>query len=222
VFTLLAGIFVSKNGYFTVPAIVGCAIGTIGCGLLTMVDLDTGTKWIGYEICISAGVGMAIQQGFTAVQIVLPLNEVAIGTAAVVAFQSLGGAIFVSVGNTILQSNLLAADQDGRLPGVDIQAVIDAGAAAFRDVVPIEQLPALLTVYNEALRQVFIAAIPLCGLAMVSACFLEWRDLKDQSRAKEENDKKSAERRNELEQAILRSHRKSLNSSTSAGWSNRS
>jgi hypothetical protein len=93
-FSLVAGIFVSKNGYFTAPAIVGCAIGTVRCGLISTIKMYTSSsKWIGYEILASVGIGMAIQQGFTAVQIVLPLSEVAIGTAAVVAFQSLGGAI---------------------------------------------------------------------------------------------------------------------------------
>ncbi len=86
-FSLLAGIFVSKNGYFTIPAELGMIIGTIGCGFLTTLTPTTSAaKWIGYEILASAGIGMAIQQGFTAVQIVLPLDEVAIGTAAVVAF----------------------------------------------------------------------------------------------------------------------------------------
>lgn len=186
IFTLLAGIFVSKNGYFTIPAIAGAAIGTVGCGLISMLDLNTGVRWAGYEICAAAGIGMAVQQGFSAVQIVLPLDEVAIGTAAVVAFQSLGGAIFVSVGNTILQNSLISAGRNNMLPGIDVQAVIDAGASAFRGVVTPEQLPALLQVYNDALRKVFICAIPLCGLAFVSSLFLEWRNVKDETEANEE------------------------------------
>lgn len=181
IYTLLAGIFVSKGGYFVVPAIVGCAIGTTGCGLLTMLSTDTGVEWTGYEICISAGVGMAVQQGFSAVQIVLPMDDVAIATACIVAFQSLGGAVFISVGNNLIQNHLLSAEREGILPGVDMEAVISAGAVAFRDVVAPEQIPALLEVYNEALRQAFIAAIPLCGLAVIGACFMEWKTVKGQS-----------------------------------------
>jgi hypothetical protein len=220
IFTLLAGIFVSKNGYFTIPAIVGCAIGCVGCGLISMLDISSGAKWIGYEICASAGIGMAIQQGFTAIQIVLPLDEVAIGTAAVVAFQSLGGAVFVSVGNNILQNALLSASRNNMLPGVDVQAVIDAGASAFRDIVPAEELPALLEVYNDALHKVFIAAIPMAGLAVVSCLFLEWRNVKDQKRSNEEIAIKTAEKRSETERVIVEAHRQShlSNSSGSGVW----
>ncbi|KAL2072957.1 hypothetical protein VTL71DRAFT_10281 [Oculimacula yallundae] len=215
VFSVLAGIFVSKNGYFTIPAIVGMVIGTIGAGLLSTISHRTSSSmWIGYEILASAGIGMAIQQGFTAVQIVLPLEEVAIGTAAVVAFQSLGGAIFVSVGNTILQNTLSSA----RIPGVDIQAVIDAGAADFRSHVPAEHLPQLLEVYNDALRKVFTAAIPMAGLAIVACCFLEFRNVKDQGKKDLETVAKARGKREEMEKAILDKHRQST---VSGGYSSR-
>lgn len=209
-FSLLAGIFVSKNGYFTAPAFIGCAIGTVGCGLISTIDMYTSSsKWIGYEILASVGIGMAIQQGFTAVQIVLPLSEVAVGTAAVVAFQSLGGAIFVSVGNTILQNTLQDAVDSGELPGVNFGSVITAGASGLRNVVSADALPALLDVYNNALQKVFIAAIPMCGLACVASCFMEWRNVKDKRKADEEEAMKAAKRRAELEKKILESHRKS-------------
>ncbi|CZR52547.1 related to major facilitator (MFS1) transporter [Phialocephala subalpina] len=220
IFSLLAGIFVSKNGYFVAPAIVGMTIGTVGAGLISTFNVNTPSSyWIGCEILASAGIGMAIQQGFTAVQIVLPLDEVAIGTAAVVAFQSLGGAIFVSVGNTILQNTLLSSASS--LPGVDIRAVIDAGASDFRNHVTAEQLPGLLNVYNNALHNVFIAAIPMAGLAIFACCGMEWRNVKDSKKADEESVKKAMGKRGEIEKAILDAHRKSATSGTSYGYSSR-
>ena len=219
--SLLAGIFVSKNGYFTAPAIIGCMIGTVGCGLLSTIDANTpASRWIGYEILASVGIGMAIQQGFTAVQIVLPLEEVAIGTAAVVAFQSLGGAVFVSVGNTILQNSLLAASHNNELPGVDIQAVIDAGASAFRTVVSANDIPLLVGIYNLALQKVLIAAIPMAGLAAISCCFLEWRSVKDKKKSDEEEVKKASKARSETERGIIEAHRRSATttSGSSSGW----
>ncbi|KAF7857944.1 hypothetical protein EAF04_009301 [Stromatinia cepivora] len=178
-FSLVAGIVVSKFGYFTLPTILGTAIATIGCGLISTLETDTtSAQWIGYEILSAAGFGIAIQQGFTAVQTVLPLEKIPIGTAAVVASQSFGGAIFVSVGNTILQNQLKSSANNGQLQGIDIQAVLDAGATGFRSVVDADQLPALLVAYNGALQKVFIAAIPVTGLAFVSSLFLEWKSVK--------------------------------------------
>jgi MFS family permease len=213
VFSLLAGIFVSKNGYFTIPAILGCAIGTIGCGLLSTINTNTASEmWIGYEILASAGIGMAIQQGFTAVQIVLPLEEVAIGTAAVVAFQSLGGAIFVSVGNTILQNSLFDAD----LPGVDVEAILAAGAAHFREHASIDQIPALVKIYDSALQKVFTAAIPMAALAMVACLFLEFRNVNDRKKTEDEEKARGRRRRGEIEQKILQAHRESIASNHSS------
>ncbi|EXJ86294.1 hypothetical protein A1O1_06664 [Capronia coronata CBS 617.96] len=182
VFALLAGIFVSKNGLFAPPAILGCAIGTIGSGLLATLDESTpASRWIGFEFLISAGLGMAIQQGFSAVQAILPIEEVPIGTAAVVASQSLGGAIFVSVGNTLLQNHLFSENDAGRLPGVNIRAVIELGATRFRDVVPAQDLPALIKLYNNSLQAVFIAAVPLCGVAFLCSLCMEWKSLRPRS-----------------------------------------
>jgi len=178
-FSLGAGIFVSKTGHFAPPAIIGCAIGTIGSGLLATLQPSTSTAaWAGFQVLVSIGLGMALQQGFSAVQATLPHHEVPLGTAAVVACQSAGGAIFVSVGNTLLQNHLFDANQADLIPGVDIRAVVDAGATNFRDFVPAESLPALLKLYNDALQAVFIAAVPLCGLAFICSLALKWKSVR--------------------------------------------
>ncbi|KAL6718352.1 hypothetical protein ACLMJK_004441 [Lecanora helva] len=179
-FSVLAGILVSKVGYFAPPAIIGAAVGTVGCGLLSTLQVDSNAgHWVGYQVFTSAGIGMAVQQGVIAVQTVLKLDQVPIGIAAIVSMQSLGGAVFVSVGNSILQNVLDQASAANELPGVDVKAVIAAGATQFRSIVPTTSIPALLVVYNHALQRVFIAAIPLSGLAFVAALGLEWKSVKN-------------------------------------------
>lgn len=178
-FSLIAGIFVSKNGLFAPPAIIGTAIGTIGCGLLYTLQPNTSTgMWIGYEILTSVGLGLAVQQGFSAVQTALPLEEVPIGTAAVVACQSGGGAVFVSIGNTILQNHLLDMNADKAIPGVDVRVVFEKGATAFRSFVSADELPALIQLYNNSLQKVFLAATVLVGLSFLCALCMEWRSVK--------------------------------------------
>ena len=190
-FSLFAGAIVTKIGYFAPPAIIGSAIGVVGCGLLTTLQVDTrSANWIGYEILASAGLGIAIQQGFIAVQTVLTIDQIPIGVAAVACFQTLGGAVFVAVANTILQDELLSASQRNELPGVDIQQVIALGATQFRSIVSKAALPGLLVVYNEALRKVFYIAVPLAGLSCFAAFGLEWKSVRnkniDISRSNEE------------------------------------
>ncbi|KAK4105343.1 MFS general substrate transporter [Parathielavia hyrcaniae] len=179
VFAVLAGIFVTKVGYATPPAVIGNAIGTAGLGLLTRLRVDSTTaQWAGYEVLTSAGFGMAIQQGFTAVQTVLGEEDMAIATAAVVAAQSLGGAVCLSVGNSLFQHWLLHATASHVLDSVDIKKVIDSGAVSFRDVVPAKDLPVMLEIYNEALVAVTKLTVLLGGLAILFSLFIEWKSVR--------------------------------------------
>ena len=172
---ILTGAFVSKIGYFAPPAILGSAIATAGSGLLASLAVDTDSaRWIGYEVLASVGLGMALQQGYVAAQSVLNAEQITVGSALVSAFQSLGGAISISVGNTVLLNELYAA----ALPGVNIEAVVAAGATGFRHLVPRERIPALLDVYNEALRKVLLIGVVCSGLAFLTALGLEWRSVR--------------------------------------------
>ncbi|KAI8959839.1 MFS general substrate transporter [Daldinia sp. FL1419] len=189
-FSVFSGIFVSVVGYFTPPAILGSAIGTVGCGIITLFHPSMSTAmWIGFEILASAGFGMSIQQGFTAVQTVLGPEDIAVGTAAVVACQSLGGAVFISVGNSVFQNRLAGLIGQTNIPGLDVRAIVGAGAIAFRKVVPPEHLPALLNLYDEALHTVLMVAIPLAGLAFLSCCALEWKSVKKAAKPVSETEK---------------------------------
>lgn len=204
-FSLLAGIFVSKNGLFAPPAIIGCAIGTVGCGLLATIKPSTSTgTWIGFEFLVSAGIGIAIQQGFSAVQTALPLEHVPIGTAAVVASQSCGGAIFVTVGNTLLQDHLLDENNAHNIPGVNVRAVVELGTTRFREFVDPAVLPELIKLYNDSLQAVFIAAVPLCGVAFLCSLCMEWKSVRsghaDGSGGEKETEKlKDSKRENAAE-----------------------
>ncbi|KAA8629659.1 hypothetical protein SMACR_05798 [Sordaria macrospora] len=180
VFSLIAGGIVSKFGYATPPAVIGSAIGTIGLGLLTLLNPNTTTaQWVGYEVLVAAGFGLSIQQCFNAVQTMLSgSDDLPLATAAVAAAQSLGGAIFVSVGNSVFQHQLMKASTANLVPGIDIKQVIAAGATAFRDLIPAEQLLAMIQVYNKAIQTVLIVPIPLGVLATLIACFIEMRSVK--------------------------------------------
>ncbi|KFA72079.1 hypothetical protein S40288_02253 [Stachybotrys chartarum IBT 40288] len=177
--SLSAGVFVSIVGYYVPPCIVGNSIAVVGCGMLTTLSVNTTTaQWVGYQILVAAGIGFSIQQGFMAVQTVLPADEIAIGTAAVVASQSFGGAVFISVGNNIFQNHIIQQADGIDLSGVDIRMLVESGATAFRDTVSPEDLPVMIRLYNDSLQQVFIATIPLTGLALVACLFMEWRNVR--------------------------------------------
>ena len=188
IFTIWTGVFVSKVGYFAPPAILGTAIATVGSGLLSTLTVNTNSsRWIGYEVLTSLGIGMTVQQGYVAVQSVVTLEQLTVASSLVSAFQALGGAIFVSVGNTVLLNELY----DAALPGIDIDAVIAAGATGFRSFVPEERIPALLDVYNGALQKVFHMALVCSALAFFVALGLEWRSIEGKKSDSEVLDSKT-------------------------------
>ena len=179
-FSLLAGILVSKVGYYAPPAIIGCAISIGSSALLSTLQANTTTsKWIGFQILASVGLGIAIQEGFIAAQRVLPLHQLPMGTAAVTSFQSLGGAIFISIGNSIVQDGLINGIDAFAIPGVDIPTIISAGATEFRSLVSEAALPTLLRAYNHALQRALIAAVATSSLAFLTTFGLEWKSVKD-------------------------------------------
>ncbi|KAK3301020.1 major facilitator superfamily domain-containing protein [Chaetomium fimeti] len=186
VFSLAAGCFVSKFGYVTPPAILGSAIGTVGLGLMTLLRVDSTTaQWAGFQVVTSIGFGISIQQGFMAVQTVLDQKDMAIATAAVVASQSLGGAVFLFVGNSVFQNQLVQATDAGLIDNLDIQELINSGAASFRNLVPPEDLPLMLEIYNKALMTVFTLSIPLGVLATFIACAIEWKSVRKDKKSDE-------------------------------------
>lgn len=180
-FSVVAGLLVTKTGYFNPPALLGPIIGAIGSGLLTTLQVDISTaKWVGYEVLTALGIGIMIQQSLVAVQAVLPRETVPIGTALVIFAQSLSGSIFVSVGSSLLRNKLSAGLSEARLPGVNISEILSVGATEVRDKVPVKELAQFLVIYNDALQKLFILAIPLMALAFFTALAMEWRSLKEE------------------------------------------
>lgn len=91
-----------------------------------------------------------------AVQAVLPLAEVATGTAIIVFFQFFGGSIFLAIGQNIFESHLLKA-LVANVPSENAEMIIMAGAEAVRRIVRPEHLQAVLSAYNKAITDNFVS-----------------------------------------------------------------
>lgn len=185
-FAMLAGVFVTKSGYYNPPALLGPVIAAIGCGLISTFNVrTTTTMWAGYEILAAAGVGLCIQQGIVAVQMVLPPELLSIGTSLVMFSQSLAGAVFVSVGSSLLRNELGQGLEKANIPGLDVASLLKAGATEFRHLVPESALGETLEIYNGAISKVFVMGIPLSCLALLAAIPMEWKHMKGTRKPKE-------------------------------------
>ncbi|KAJ5241088.1 major facilitator superfamily domain-containing protein [Penicillium citrinum] len=176
------GGMITAAGYYTPFLIASTAIAAIGTGLITMFDVDMSNgKWIGYQIVAGAGVGAGFQVPMTAVQTVLKPEDIPVGTAAVMFFQTLGGALFIAVGQSVFQNGLI----DGiskYTTGVDPVAIVGAGATEMRKVLgelgKLDQIDGVIEAYMSGLRDSYRVSLALMLVAFVSSLFLEWKSVK--------------------------------------------
>jgi hypothetical protein len=88
--------------------------------------------------------------------------------------QTLGGAVFISVGKNVLTSHLVSGMERLLIGGLDPVVIVNTGATDLRGLVPGESLPAVLEAFNGALRQVFLVSTGLASVTVLGALGLEW------------------------------------------------
>ncbi|KAI7968686.1 hypothetical protein EIK77_005702 [Talaromyces pinophilus] len=194
--SVAVGALVTAVGYYTPFLIASSALVAIGAGLVTLYDVDTSTgKWIGYQIVLGMGTGAGLQVPMTAVQTVLRTEDIPVGTAAITFFQTLGGTIFIAVGQSVFQNGLTAGIHD-HAPGVDPSVIISAGATDIKSALAtlgqLDALHGVIKSYVDGLRDTYRLSMALVIVAFVAACFLEWRSIK--TGGKSENKDSTANR----------------------------
>ncbi|KIH87846.1 MFS aflatoxin efflux pump [Sporothrix brasiliensis 5110] len=171
-----SGVAISRVGYYSPFMISGVVFMSIGAGLLTTLQVDTGSsKWIGYQVLFGFGMGLSFQTPNLAAQTVLPRRDVPIGTSLMFFSQLLGGAIFVSVGQNVLDAQLI--QRLAGIPGLDAASILGSGATSLTHL-PDDIKPVVLVAYNEALRKVFQIGLIMVCLTIIGALSIEWRSVK--------------------------------------------
>ena len=154
----------SRTGYYTPFAIVGTGLTSVATGLLSTLTPHSSTgRWVGFQLISGFSRGMTMQQPLSAVQAALPKESLAVGNAFLMFSQILGGAIFVSLGQTIFSNQLRPALRHFA-PTVDVEAVYAVGATAFRTVVTEAEVPGVVLAYNQALTRVFVSLLFMSNL----------------------------------------------------------
>lgn len=160
--------------------IVSSVLFSIGVGLLTTLTPESNhSYWIGYQALAGVGVGLGMQQPMIAVQTVLDISQVPVGTSIIIFVQTLGGALFVSVGQSVF-TNKLAEGLAKYAPTIDPAVVLTVGATSLQKSTAIAKdvLPGVILAYNSALTQAFIVAAALASTSILGSAFIEWKSVK--------------------------------------------
>lgn len=181
IFSIVSGGLVTVLGYYTPFMIASSVIMSIGAGLLTTLEVDTGSpKWIGYQALFGIGIGLGLQQSLMAVQTVLSLNDVPTGTAVIIFVQTLGGALFISIAQNIF-TNKLVDGLAAAAPSLDPGFVLRVGATsikkAIEDINP-SYWNGVQFAYNDAIIQTFYVGLAMSCFTILGAVGVEWRSVK--------------------------------------------
>ncbi|KAA6409271.1 MAG: MFS multidrug transporter [Lasallia pustulata] len=184
--SIVTGQLVSRIGYYTPFMIFGVCLTAIGAGLLTTLEIDTSEgKWIGF------GLGFCSQAPNMAAQTVLPRKDVAIGASLMFFGQQLFGAVFISVGQNLLDNQL--ANRLAGIPGISSRLIQSTGATELLHHIPAKYHAAALEAYNDSLRVCFRVGLIMACLSILGALGMEWRSVKKNLPPKNPDGERAAE-----------------------------
>ncbi|KAJ8069664.1 hypothetical protein OCU04_000096 [Sclerotinia nivalis] len=178
VVSIISGVGVTTIGYYAPFMIVSSVIAAIGIGLLTTFKPDTNhAAWIGYQCLAGIGIGFGMQQPLIACQTVLDISQVPTGTSVIIFVQTLGGALFVSIGQNIF-TNKLSQNLAHYVPDLDPAVVLSTGATSIQKDIAPEYLAGVTISYNNALTQSFMVAAVMAALTIIGSVAIEWKSVK--------------------------------------------
>ncbi|KAL1890872.1 hypothetical protein Sste5346_008013 [Sporothrix stenoceras] len=173
-----SSMLISKMGYYLPWAVVGTALSAIGTGLLSTLSPTTPTgHWVGFQILAGAGRGMVFQAPFLAIQHAVKPNQISVAVGLLSFGQNVGGAVLLTIANTVFD-NSLKSQLKQHAPGVDPEAVIAAGATAFRSVVSPASVPGVILAYANSVDHVFYLAAGLSVASFFCTWGLGWKDIR--------------------------------------------
>ncbi|KAK4204064.1 major facilitator superfamily domain-containing protein [Triangularia verruculosa] len=172
-----SGFATQAIGYYVPSMIVAPILMSIGEGLLSTLQEDSpSSHWIAFQFLAGFGVGFGMQTSGLAVQAVLPKQDMPAGIAINFFVQQLGGAVFTSVGQTILSNSLV--NQLADVPGLPPRLIVTEGATHLSQQVPPEYRHRIVDAYEFACRDIFLAALGVVLVALFMSFGMEWVSIK--------------------------------------------
>ena len=183
---ITTGFLTTKIGYYTPFMIFGTVLLSVGAGMLTTLEVDSGdSKWIGYQVLYGLGLGSTMQGPNLAAQTVLKTIDVPIGTSLMIFSQLLGGSVFIAVGQNVFSNQLL--QRLSKVQGFDPALLATNGATTLISQLPEDIRHNVLFEYNESLRRVFQVGLIVSAVSFLGAISMEWKSVKKDLQKKDKS-----------------------------------
>jgi len=168
---VFVGVVVARTGRYRWAVWLGWVLGTLGCGLLIMLDVDTSVPaWIFITAVSGLGMGILFPSVALALQASVPAVDVAMAATLVLFFRTFGQAVGVAVGGSILDNHMQV-----ELAKPDVAAMLPPSLAELGAVVLVEVLkhmpesdPLVLALRGALVRTFQVVWATMCGLSGVT------------------------------------------------------
>ena len=174
-------------GYVQPFLYIGGALGVVGAGLFQLLNEHTKQSlWVGITFLFGIGTGCAFQMPFIVSQTAGKGIDTEVGTSIVIFCQAsrkflqirqdfanigpktLGGALIVSVCQSIYVNIFKKHIEELTIPGLDQARIIASGATGFRSFVPASLLEPVIHAAMFSIRRAFIPACVFMGVVMIA------------------------------------------------------
>ncbi|KAF5334113.1 hypothetical protein D9758_016074 [Tetrapyrgos nigripes] len=170
----LAGIFVTRSGYYRLPIYAGWILIMVGFGLLSTLDEASKVgEWVGYQVITGLGAGILFSTpGFSVVS-PLPANRIAAALLFSNFIRAFAQTWGITVGSTILQ-NLFHE----KLPASSQFPLVDSHLVAFAGIPTILDLPDPLktevqVTFAHSFAVIWQTMVGVCGMGLLGTFLIQ-------------------------------------------------
>ncbi|EXL42233.1 hypothetical protein FOCG_15580 [Fusarium oxysporum f. sp. radicis-lycopersici 26381] len=177
--SLIHGAGTSAFGYYTPFMLFASFIMPVAAGLITTFNIDTSfEKLIAYTALSGLSYGIGFIGPQTAVQTVLPADDVPLGLSIILFAQSFGPAVSVPIAQ-VLFTNRLSGNLNGVIPGLNGTNISNSGLSEMVSNVSESAIRDVLVAIDKSLGQTWYLVAGLASVAIVGSLMTEWRSVKE-------------------------------------------
>lgn len=173
------GFGISASGYYAPFMMFTSTAMTVAAGVVATFNTETGlAKLILITGLFGAGYGAGAPGPFIAVQAVLPQDEVPLGMAVLLFVYGFGPAVFITVAQVILSSQL-TKNIHGLLPGLDSASIDAVGLTELVSKVPRAEWHEIYAAVSKSVVHTWYLVIVLAACTFLGSLMVEWRSIKN-------------------------------------------
>ncbi|OQD61878.1 hypothetical protein PENPOL_c014G01459 [Penicillium polonicum] len=195
---VVSGGVIGKTRYTQPYELLGALIMTAGVALIYILDVDSSkAMYIGAEVLFGFGIGICNQIPMTAVQGFSKLEEVSSATGIMVMCQTLSGAYFVAIAQSLFANRMLQTVLSSAAH-LDATLVLGTGASELQEVFSGEDLEEVIAAYMVGIKDVFAFSLACAAFSVLLSLIIPFKRLPDhgtkdkpatEAAAKQENKK---------------------------------